>query len=295
MRMRRFEFAGPSSLAEALKLLKEAGDGGKVIAGGTDLVVQMKGKLISPRLVVSLLGVPELGGLREEGKGLRIGALVRHADLERSPLVQGKWGILASAAHKVGSPQIRNLGTVGGNLGNASPCADLAPPLLVLEAETTLTSGRGERRVALDSFFTGPGITILEKDVILKEIWVPAVPPNSTGVYLKMGRRKSLDLSLASAAVLLTLAPGTRACKKARVALGAVSPTPMRAKESEKILEGKELNDGVIREAAEKAQQECSPISDIRATAEYRREMVRVLTERALKHCCGIPIPPTGI
>jgi len=295
MRMRKFEFLNPSSLAEALGLLKQFGAKAQVIAGGTDLVVQMKNKLATPKKVINLMGIPELTGINKKGRNLRIGALVKHAALERSPLLKDGWRILAVAAHKVGSPQIRNLGTVGGNLGNASPAADTACPLLVLEAEAVLTRKQKERRVPLHSFFRGPGKTLLGKDEIIKEILIPPVPAGSVWAYLKLGRRKSLDLALTSVAVLLTLDPKTKICRRARVALGAVAPTPMRAKETEKFLEGKTLNDDVIREAGERAQKESRPISDVRASAEYRKEMVKVLVGRAIKKSLGIPIPPTGI
>ena len=295
MRMRKFEFSSPSSLADGLKSLARKGSEVKVIAGGTDLVVQMKNKLVAPKRVISLLKIPELAGIKKRGKGLRIGALVKHATLENSPALGDGWEILASAARKIGSPQIRNLGTVGGNLCNASPAADTALPLLVLEAEVVLSSKRRERRAPLDSFFTGPGQTILAKDEILKEILIPRVPAGSVWAHLKLGRRKSMDLALASVAVLLTLDSRKKICLRARLALGAVSPTPLRAKETEKFMEGKVLDEEVIREAGERAQKECRPISYVRASAEYRKEIVKVLVERAIKKSMGKPIPPTGI
>jgi len=295
MRMRRFEFLNPSSLVEALSLLKQHGARAKLIAGGTDLVVQMKEKLVTPEWVINLLNVPELMGMSKNGKRLRIGALVKHAALENSPLLRDGWEILAAAARKLGSPQVRHLGTLGGNLCNASPAADTAPALLVLEAEATLVSQENEWRIPLESFFTGPGLTILKEDEILKEIIIAEVPANSSWAYLKLGRRKSLDLALVSVGVLLTRDPATGTCHRARVALGAVSPTPMRARETEKFLEGRKLEEKVIREAGKIAQGECRPISDIRASAEYRKEMVKVLVERAIKKSVGIPIPPTGV
>jgi carbon-monoxide dehydrogenase medium subunit len=295
MRMRKFEFSSPASLTEALDLLERHGAEAKLIAGGTDLLVQMKSKLAAPEFVISLLKIPDLSGMGQNGKGCRIGALAKHAQIENDPILQGKWGLLAAAAHKIGSPQIRNLGTVGGNLCNASPAADTASPLLALEAEVVLAGKKRERRVSLDSFFSGPGKTVLAEGEILKEILIPPVPAGSVWAYLKLGRRKSLDLALVSVAVLLTLDSQTRSCMRARVALGAVSPTPVRARETEKFLEGKVLDGKVLREAGEIAQKECSPISDIRATAEYRKEIVKILVDRAIKKSLDIPIPPTGI
>lgn len=295
MRIRKFEFANPSSLAEALGLLNQHQGKAKMIAGGTDLIVQMKQKLISPEQVINLLNVQELKVLEKNGEELRIGALVKHAAMESSPLFLEGWEILASAAHKVGSPQIRNLGTIGGNLCNASPSADTAPPLLVLEGEVNLVNQRGNRRIPLENFFTGPGLTVLEQDEILKEIIIPKPPPNSSCVYLKLGRRKSMDLALVSVAVLLTLNPNTGICERARVALGSVSPTPIRAKDTEKFLEGEKLDESVAKEVGERVQKECHPISDIRASAEYRREMVKIMCERAIRQSLSISIIRTGI
>ncbi|HXZ36724.1 MAG TPA: xanthine dehydrogenase family protein subunit M [Thermodesulfobacteriota bacterium] len=295
MRLRKFEFSSPSSLAEALELMEKHGAGAKLIAGGTDLLVQMKSKTTTPPLVISLLKIPKLSEISPDGKGCKIGALAKHARIGDAPILQERWGILASAARKVGSPQIRNWGTVGGNLCNASPAADTAPPLLVLEAEVILVGRRGERRLPLESFFVGPGVTALTQDEILKEILIPEAPGPSAWAYLKLGRRKSLDLALSSVAVWLTADPHTKVCCRARMALGAVAPTPMRAKETEKFLEGKVLEERVILEAGAKAAMECNPISDIRASAEYRREMVNVLVQRAIKKSLGEAIPPTGI
>ncbi len=295
MRMRKFEFSSPSCLADGLKLLAQKGFEGKVIAGGTDLVVQMKDKSVVPKQVISLLKIPELAGIKKRGKGLRIGALVKHAALENAPALKDGWEILAVAAHKIGSPQVRNVATVGGNLCNASPAADLALPLLVLETEVVLCSKRRERQVPLDSFFAGPGKTVMARDEILKEVLIAPVPAGSIWAFLKLGRRKSMDLSIASVAVLLTLEPRRKICLRARLALGAVFPTPLRAKETEKFLEGKVLDEEVIRAAGERAQKECRPISDIRASAEYRKQIVRVLVERAIKKSLGISTPPTGI
>lgn len=295
MRMRKFEFFSPVSLAEALDLLERYGAKAKLIAGGTDLLVQMKSKLVTPEVLISLAKIPQLAGIGQNGKGIKIGALVKHAQIENTPLIREKWGLLCSAARKVGSPQIRNWGTIGGNLSNASPAADTAPPLLVLGAEVNLASKKGERRLPLESFFTGPGSTALAPGEILKEIIVPEIPSASVWTYLKLGRRKSVDLAIASAAVLLTLEPQTKICRRARLALGAVAPTAIRAKETERFLEGKTLDEKTIQETGQKAREECRPISDIRAAAEYRREMVKILVERAVKKSLGIAIPPTGI
>jgi len=272
----------PSSLPEAVALLGRYGAGAKLIAGGTDLMVLLKEKRIAPETIINLLGVPELQGIEKKDEVLRIGATVRLSALERSPLLSREWSILASAAHSIGSPQIRNLGTIGGNLCNASPAADLAPSLLVMDAEVTLVSKGGERKVPLSAFFTGPGRTVLKKDEILKEITIPNPSPGTVGAYLKLGRRRSMDLSVVSVGVLLKLS-GAGQCERVRIALGSVSPTPMRAKKAEKVLQGRRPDAILVREASECASGECRPITDIRGSAEYRVEMVKALVERAVK------------
>ncbi len=266
-----------------------------MIAGGTDLLVQMKQRLVLPQKLINLLNLSGLRRIEIDGESLRIGALARHADLESSALLKDGWKLLALAAHKIGSPQIRHLGTLGGNLCNASPSADTASPLLVLEAKVCLTSRRGERRLPLESFFIGPGQTVLGDDEMLKEIIIPKPPANSSFSYLKLGRRKSMDLALVSAAVLLTVDRKREKFEEVRIALGSVSPTPIRIRETERVLEGKPIDEHMIHHAAERAQNECQPISDIRASAEYRREMIKVLVERAIKECLGLPIHLTGI
>ncbi len=295
MPLKRFEFFNFFSLQDLLEFLARHGKEARCIAGGTDLLVQMKQGQILPQRILNLLLLTELKGIEKEGGVLRIGALTRHADLERSRLLEKGWGLLALAAHKIGSPQIRHLGTIGGNLSNASPSADTAPPLLVLEAEVCLIRQKEERRMPLKAFFKGPGQTALGEDELLKEVRIPEPPEGSRFSYLKLGRRKSMDLALVSAAVLLEVDPVRKTFGQVRVALGSVAPTPIRAERAEKRLEGSPVGDETIREAAELAAQECQPITDLRASAEYRREMVKVLVTRAIQQSLGCSIPATGI
>jgi CO/xanthine dehydrogenase FAD-binding subunit len=290
MRLRKFEFMNPSSLMEAVHLLEGHKGKSKLIAGGTDLIVQMKEKRVAPEVLINLGEVSELKRIERNGDVLRIGSMVTHSTLESSSHLTGTLGILASAAGKVGSPQIRSRGTIGGNICHASPSADTTPALLVLDAEVCLVSPRGERRLPLESFFTGPGLTVLEKDEMLKEVVMREPSQHSSAVYLKLGRRKSMDLALVSIALHLTQDSKTGVCKRARIALGSVSPTPVRAKETEKILEGNVLDETAMQEARKRVQTECLPITDIRASAAYRKEMVGVLMERALKQLIGFPI-----
>lgn len=280
--MKKFDYFKPHTLEEALSLLNQYGDKARLIAGGTDAIVMNKQKKISPDVLISLQGIPGLNQIESNGT-FKIGALVTHRTIEQSDLIRKRFSLLAEASSVLGSVQIRNVATIGGNLCTASPSAETAPSLLVYEAEAHLASQRGERRLSLASFFLGPGETALDKKEILKEIILPSPPPNSLGTYLKLGRRKSVDLSIVNVAVLLTLDPKTGICERARIALGAVAPTPLRAKETEKILEGNLLDEGIIRKAGNCAKQECSPITDIRGSAEYRREMVGVLVEKAIR------------
>lgn len=282
MHLNKFEYFSPTSLPEVFELLGRYGPRAKLIAGGTDLIVQMKEKRIAPEVIINLLGVPELGHVERCDSGIRIGATVKLSAVESSLSLNKEWKVLASSAHKIGSPQVRNRGTIGGNLCNASPAADTAPSLLVMEATVTLAGKKGERNLPLESFFTGPGQTMLGSDEILKEITIPTIPQNSFGAYLKLGRRKSMDLALVSVVVLLTFNQNKETCERARIALGSVAPTPLRARETEKMLEGKRLDERLIREAGQCAEKECRPISDVRSTATYRKKMINVLVRRAI-------------
>lgn len=295
MRLKPFEFLNPFSLEDVFELLGRYGNEARCIAGGTDLLVQMKQRRILPKRLINLLPLSELKGINKAEDRLRIGALTRHADLERSAFLEKGWNLLPRAVMKIGSPQIRHLGTIGGNLCNASPSADTAPPLLVLEATVCLSSSKGNRQIPLEAFLSGPGQTDLREDEILKEVILPKPPEGCEFTYLKLGRRKSMDLALVSVAGLITINPERKTFEQVRLALGSVSPTPIRARGAEKWLEGKLMEEEAIREAAERAAQECQPITDLRATADYRREMVKVLVERAIKQCLGFPIPETGI
>jgi carbon-monoxide dehydrogenase medium subunit len=282
MHLNKFEYLSPTSLPEVFELLDRYGIRAKLVAGGTDLIVQMKEKRIAPEVMINLLEVPELQRIERCDAGIRIGATVKLSALESSPTLHGEWKILASAAHGIGSPQVRNRGTIGGNLCNASPAADTAPSLLVMEAAVTLAGRKGERKIPLESFFTGPGLTVLRSDEIMKEITIPTTPQHSFGTYLKLGRRKSMDLALVSVAVLLTLNRNKGTCERARIALGSVAPTPVRARETEKMLEGKRPDQNLIQELAQCAEKECRPISDVRSTATYRKEMINVHVRKAI-------------
>ena len=283
MRLPKFEYFEPKTLNEAYSLLSQYKRKARVIAGGTDLLPKMKNREIAPQYIIGLKSIPHLDYLEhDDAQGLRIGTLVTLDVLEASPLIQSKFGILTQAVHQMGSHQIRSLATIGGNLCNAVPSADSAPPLIVMGAKLKLVSPAGERIIPVEEFFTGPDETVLGDGELLVEIQVPNPPPHSVGVYIKHTLRRALDLALVGVAVMVTLDSDVRSCQDIKIALGAVAPTPIRANKAESILKGKSFKDILVERVAQVAAEEARPISDIRASAEYRREMVRVLTRRAV-------------
>jgi len=279
--VRRFQLALPRNIDECVKFLAERGPETKVIAGGTDLLPQMKNGLLKPAAVVDLSGVADLRTLRrQDGSGLRVGASVTAREIERDAYVRSAYPALAESGALVGSVQIRNLATVGGNLCNAAPSADMAPPLLALEAEAVVAGPRGRRRVSLSDFFTGVRRTVLAPDELLVELIVPALGPRSGGQYLRHTPRRELDIAVVGVASQITMSDGV--CAKARIALAAVAPTPIRATAAEQALEGRPLTAEQIGRAATLAVEAARPISDQRGSADFRRHLVAVLTRRTL-------------
>ena len=279
----RFDYLQPSTTEECVALLGSLGKDAKIIAGGTDLMIQARARSLDPRYVIDVTGIPDLCRIRETGDGgLRIGAAVTVRDVASSSAVREKFPFLATAAGLIGSVGIRNVATIGGNLCNASPSAECSPVLLCLGAEAQVIGSGGERTVPLEHFFTGPGTTVLGPEELLVEIVVPAVGPGTQGVYLKSSPRGSIDLAIVGVATVATFASdGT--CRGIKISLGAVAPTPMRAKKAEHLLQGEILDDALIASAAQIAADESRPVDDVRASAGYRREMVKVFTRRALK------------
>jgi len=271
--------------------VKEKGPGGRFLAGGTDLVIAMKEKGLSPKYVVDLKRVPNLSGIREEADGsLTIGALTTMREVETSPAVCKRFPFLAQSAAEVGSIQIRNRATIGGNMANATPSADVAPALLALEAGVKIAGAAGERTLNLGEFFRGPGQTVMLPEEILTAIVIPAAHPNLVGEYIKFSPREMMDLAYVGVAVALVL-DGKKRCGAARIALGAVSPTPMRAPKAEAVIEKQILTEELAQRAGDEAARECKPISDVRSSAEYRRAMVGAMTKRALLNAAERPGP----
>ncbi len=280
----RFEYIKPKTLKEAIELLSSGNGQSKVIAGGTDLVVQMRDRLIRPGNVIDITGIEELSYIDiNDEKGLLIGALTPIRDLEKSAELKRSYPIISQAASQLGSVAIRTMGTIGGNLCNASPSAETAPALIVLSAKARIVGPSGERVVPLEDFFVGPGSTALEAGELLVEIQVPAPLPHTRGIYLKHAIRGSIDLAIVGVAVALTIETKSKVCQDIKIALGAVAPTPIRARKAEKILIGNTINDDLICRCAQAAADEARPISDARASAEYRKEMVKVFTGRAIR------------
>lgn len=273
--MRRFEYFEPATLRDASKLLSQ---GGQVLAGGTDLLVELREQLRRADRVVNIKKIPGIGELSYDPRGgLRIGALVTAREIELSPIVLEKYASLAQATRELGSIQVRNRATVVGNVCRASPSADTLPPLIADGATITIFGARGERAMALEEFFKGPGKTVLAPDELVTQILVPPPSPRTGKIYIKHGRRKAMELATVGVAVSLT------ANVEVKIVLGAVAPTPIRARRAEALLRGKPLTAELIEQAAKAAEEESRPISNVRASAEYRRDMVRVLTQRALQ------------
>lgn len=283
----RFDYFEPKTLTETTSLLAKFGQKGRVVAGGTDLFVLIRNQVIAPEYVIGISKIPNMDAVVDQEKGLKIGALATIRAIETSPIILEKFAALGEAAHALGSTHVRNTATVGGNLCRAAPSAELACPLLVLDAELTVVGPTGKRVVPIDSFFTGPGQTALRKDEILTEINLPKLPQNAGTAFLKVSRT-AIDLAQVNAAVALTIVNGV--CKDVKIALGAVAPTPIRAKKAEEALKGKTIKTGeekIIEEIAKIASEETKPISDVRATAEYRQTVSGVLAKRAIKIALG--------
>lgn len=278
----RFQYLEPTSIEEAISILSEYGNKAKIIAGGTDLLVQIRSKTIRPEYLVDISRIPKLD-YKEENDGLRIGALTTIRALEKSAELHQRYPVISQAAGQLGSVAVRNMGTLGGNLCNAAPSAETAPALIGLSARAKIVGPDGERVVPLENFFVGPGETVLKKGELLVEIQVPPMPPDTKAVYLKHAIRGSIDLAIVGVAAIVTLEPGSNVCKDIKLVLGAVAPTPMRAHQAEEIIKGNKIDDALIDKCAQVASDESRPITDVRASDWYRKEMVKVFTRRAIK------------
>lgn len=280
--MIRFDYLEPSTLDEAVALLGRHGDLAHVLAGGTDLLVEIKEHLRRPQYVVDIKRIPGMDELSYDPReGLRIGALVTTRALEVMPEIRRHYPGLWQALRELGSIQVRNRATLAGNICRASPSADTLPPLIADGARVRCYGGEGARELPLEDFFTGPGRTRLRPDELLTEIIVPPPPARCGKAYIKHGRRKAMELATVGVAVCVALENGR--FREVRVCLGAVAATPIRARSAEVLLAGQAPDAARLAEAARAARDESRPISNVRGSAAYRREMVEVLTRRALE------------
>lgn len=283
-----FEYIVPKTVKEVCYFLQEYEGRAKIMAGGTDLLVNMKHRVTVPRYLIGLKNLNDLNSIiYSEGEGLRLGALATHQSIADSNLIKERFGALAVACSKIGTPQIRSMGTIGGNLCNASPAADSAPPLIALGATLKLISFARERIIPAEKFFNGPGKTVLLVGEVLSEIQVPTPPPHTGLTYIKMPARTAVDIAAVGVAVSITINLENQICRDVKIVLGAVAPTPIRAKRAEEVIRGKKMEGNLIQKAAQLASEEAYPISDVRSSADYRVEMVEVVTKQAISHAIG--------
>ena len=274
-----FEYFAPKTLKEALTLLDKYQDDCKVICGGQSLLILMRQGLVAPPYLIDIKGLSELSYIKDSKEGLKIGATTTHRAIEKSPVIQKKFSVLAEMERRLASIQTRNWGTIGGNICHGDPAGDPVPVLIALNATLSVASLKGERNMAVEDFCRDYFETALEQGELLTEIQVPAAPPHTGTAYTKFNVIES-DLATVGVAVSIILGAGDGVCQDVRIALGAVASTPMRAKKAETVLKGKKITDNLFKEAGEVASTEAEPISDIYASEEFRRELVKILVAR---------------
>lgn len=278
----KIEYLRPRTIQEACSLALQYKGEAKIIAGGTDLLVEMKRKEVLPKYIIDIKDIPGQDDIIYDAKkGLRIGALATIRSIEVSPVIRRGFGILAQAASKLGTWQVRNRGTIAGNLVTAAPSADTIPALMVLGAKIKIMGADGERVVPIEDFFIGPLKTVLRSDEMLAEIQVPNLAPRSGGAYIKHTVRKAMDLAIIGVAVLVTMDGDVMS--DARIALGTSAPTVIRARKAEEILKGNKISDDLLEKAGQTALEESSPRDSLRASAAYRSKLIKVLVPRAIK------------
>jgi len=285
--MQEFDFYSPKTLTEAYDFLEKKG--GKVIAGGTDVIPQMSNGRFQTNLLIDISYLSELSYIKQEDDLIQIGGLTNYSLMINSALLQTSAPLLVEAAASVGAIQTQNRGTLGGNIGNASPAGDMLPPLLVLDAVVTLTNRMGERQVPLSEFLLGPGKTALSPGEIIHHISFKKLDPETRSTFIKSGNRKGMAISVVNTAFLIVI-DSSESVEDIRISLGAVAPTPIRCPKAEAVLIGKKITQALLEETAAMAATECSPITDIRASADYRRHAAEVLVQRGLQQCLSSEI-----
>jgi len=281
--MKDFEYFQAKTVKEACSLISKFKNDGKILAGGQSLITLLRQKLISPSYLIDIRGISNLNYIKFDAKkGLRIGALTTHRSIEKSPVIQERYNVLSEMEKSVASVQTRNWGTIGGNLCSADPIGDPAPLLIALNAKIKIINSRRERTIPLENFFKDYFTTDLKSDEILKEIQVPSLPPHTGVVYMKFSTIEA-GIKIVSTSVSITIDPNNMVCKNARIVMSAVAPVPFNAKKAGQLLIGNKIDDQRIKEAAKLASEETNPTSDVHGSAEYRKEIARVLVERATK------------
>ncbi len=278
--MKRFDYIRPGNMQDAIAAL-QANDEPYLLAGGTDLLIGMKTNAVKPNCLIDLKGIPGIDSI-EYDNGFKLGALTTVRDVEVSPLIREKIPALSEAAGTLGSIQIRNRATIGGNLCHGSPAADMAAILLAMNCEVKIATGNGAKTIGLDQFFTGPNSTVLNRNEVLSQIIIPKEIEQFKGIYLKHGPRKAMDIGIVNIAILLDADVSSGFCNQIMIALGAVAPRPIRAKKAEALLNANRLTSELIQEAAEAASDEATPISDFRASAGYRKDLVKNLVAKGI-------------
>ena len=281
--MNAFDYREPDTLEEALALLRDQGEDGKVIAGGTALVIMLKQRLLRPATLISLRKLRGLERSEAVDSELRLGALMTHRAVETSPLVLGRMPALAETYRHVATIRIRNMATVGGALAHADPNQDPPVTLMALDARVRLASANGTREVRLDEFFKDYYETLLRPDELVTDVLIPVPAPSTGSVYLKFLPRTADDYATVGVATTVRLDPATGVCRDCRIAMGCLGPTPLRAREAEALVNGQRLTPELAREAGAAAQRVTDPISDVRGSAEYKRAMAGVFVRRALE------------
>jgi carbon-monoxide dehydrogenase medium subunit len=281
--MRDFEYFEPSSVKEAVSLLAKYKKEAKVLAGGSDLMVNLKHDVIRPKYIINIGAIPKLNYIDfDHGKEIRIGALTTMRALIDSAKLRQKCPVIPQAVGQLGNPAIRNVATLGGNLCNASPAADSAPVLIGLSAKANIVGPDGERVIPLEDFFSGPHSNVLKVGEMLTEVQVPLPPANTRGIYLKYGGRGVADLAIVGVAIIADIEAKSEFCNDIKIVLGSVAPTPMRAKKAENSIKGHVVTQALIEKSAQIAANEARPITDNRSSAGYRKTLVNVYVRRAL-------------
>ncbi|MFQ5483744.1 MAG: FAD binding domain-containing protein [Desulfobacterales bacterium] len=280
--MKNFAYTKPVSIADAVEVLKENSDA-YLLAGGTDLLIGIKNNTVQPKCLIDLKGIPDIDTV-EYQNGFKLGPMTTIRDIEISSLISKKIPVLSQAAATLGSLQIRNRATIGGNLCHGSPAADMAAILLAMDCRVKIASDKDEKTIKLDQFYTGPNQTVIGRGEILSEIIISNDIERFKGVYMKYGPRRAMDIGIVNIVLLLDADYERGLCNQAMIALGAVAPTPIRAKGAEALLNGNRLKAGLISKVAQAAADEARPISDFRASAGYRKDLVKSLVTNAINH-----------